>query len=111
MPAPKLRHDKEIAGTANTATPVLPAVIAAARALVVSKLTVSPQINASMTFSIQITSNGNFTSTFIARDVPLAFGETYTESGLVVAAGETVFVYCSVANGVSVNVFGEEVDN
>jgi hypothetical protein len=49
--------------------------------------------------------------TAIAYDTPLAAGQVYTETGLVVATGEKVQAYFSTTNGGHVQVFGEEVDN
>lgn len=104
MPAPVLRRYAQNLYVANTETTVVPAV-PAARALVVSKIVVVNAAGAAVTFRLVV---GGF---FVAADMALGFGEVYTESGLVVLAGDLVRAQCSAANGMHVQVFGEEVDN
>lgn len=77
--------------------------VAAPRALAISKITVVP--TAALTFRLWVGGE------YIAYDVALTVGETFTESGLVVLATETVTIQSSVIGGLTLQVFGEEVDN
>lgn len=112
MPAPKLRqYSHTTSATAGTLGTVVPA-IPIDRALVISKLTVVNTFNGtdSLTFRILIGTNDDPTWA-IAWDVPLAVGEVYTETSLVVPAGYLVRASASRVSGARVNVFGQEVDN
>lgn len=104
MAASSLKRYSVLAFTANTTTDIT-TTVPANRALVVSKITVSNTSGAATTFRLFIG------GTAIAYDTPLAAGQVYTETGLVVATGEKVQAYFSTTNGGHVQVFGEEVDN
>lgn len=105
MPAPKLvSYGLNVYG-ASTQTVVVPAV-PAGRALVISKITITPAPGvSSQTFRLVL--NGRWA----ALDVVINLGEVYTETGLVVPSGSTLEFSSSVANGCHVIVFGQEVDN
>lgn len=108
MAAPTLkRFTANSSATANTAVVVVPAV-GATRALVISKIVVSNVSgNSAVVFSLLI----NGTAIAPAVNVPLLAGEVYGETGVVLVAGDTLQVQSTVASGVQVNVFGQEVDN
>lgn len=104
MPAPILRRYAAGPTVANTDTTLVPAV-PAARALVVSKVVVSNYSAVTVKFILFVAGAG------IASGVTLAPGDNYTESGLVVLAGETMVVRSSHGEAIICSVFGEEVDN
>lgn len=106
MAAPILRH--YVLGTmaAATATDVFP-VVPAGRALVVSKAVVACALT-SGTVSFDLRTAGDH---FLIRGLVLSPGEAYTETGLVLPAGDNLRVWVGVADGVDVHVFGQEVDN
>lgn len=109
MPAPLLRHYNAII-IGNTGSFTGPTFVTpAARALVVSKITVINNQSAALTFSLMVgATNGTF-AYLIAANFPLNPGEIYTETGVVVLAGEGFSILTS--RDLSINVFGEESDN
>lgn len=126
MAAPVLRHyaseynRADIGVRYRAATPTVPAT----RALVVSKATVMVDgasvglflwIGPSAGLAIGAEVPATPVSGNIIRNSGLNNGEVYTETGLVIPAGEVLAIYCGgTANQttfVAVNVFGEEVDN
>lgn len=107
MALPLLRRIQLSAMAAATNTNILPAAIPAGRAFVISKVTVANQTGATLTFTLFITGSG----APIAQTVSLAVGQVYTEAGIVLTAGDNMGINCSVANGVAVHLFGQEVDN
>lgn len=115
MAAPKLVHYTSTShATANTAAGAAP-VPAAGRALVIAKITVVVGAGGTptpVTFSLGVGSGSNTDPSFhIANGVTLAAGEVYTESGIILVAGDLLFSLASVSSGIRINVFGEEVDN
>lgn len=111
MAPPSLKHYAAVSGNASTWTPIH-AAVGAGRALVISKIVVANGSVGTCTFNLAIGDSGNTGQTNIARDITLAAGQVYTETGLVAVAGEYVRVAASIGGGgVVVNVFGEEVDN
>lgn len=77
------------------------------RALVVSKLIVANLQGIAQAFGIR----NNVTTGRIASSVPLDIGDVYTESGIVLIAGHFLEVWSSIASGITVTLYGEEVDN
>lgn len=106
--APSLKHYSS-APVTNVTTNITGAV-GAARALVVSKITVANLDATSSTFDLMVGAAGG-QAVKVASQVTLAAGQVYTETGLVVLTGESVFLYTNNGGHVAVNVFGEEVDN
>lgn len=110
MPAPLLRRYTILSMPATTWTRVH-TVVPANRALAISKVTVVNNSGAeSRTFHLSIGPNVDNTGQFAAV-ATIAPGETWVETGLVALAGEAVNVYSNTLNGVTVCVFGQEVDN
>jgi hypothetical protein len=89
------------AGVTTTAATVVPAV-AAARALVVGKVIVASA--AGVTFNI--TAGG----VLVAAAVAVPAGGVYSETSLVLLAGDTLTVIATTGSG-TISVYGEEVDN
>lgn len=85
------------------------AVVPNNRALVVSKIIVSNNSGAPVTFHLGISASGG--NGYIASTIPLAGGQVYTETNLVIENGFSLVAWCNTANGITVTVFGEEVDN
>src|SRR4051794_8664958 len=109
MAAPSVLRHYSSAPTTNVTTNISGAV-AANRALAVSKICVANLDATSSTFDLMVgAASGQAVK--IASQVTLAAGQVYTETGLVVLAGESVFLYTNNGGHVAVNVFGEEVDN
>lgn len=104
MPAPILRHVSNLPGTVVTDVTLL-AAVPTARAVVVSKLLVANYSSSASSFHLFVGGQG------VAFSIPLAPGEVYTETGLVVLAGETVVVRQLTASTLAFHLFGEEVDN
>ncbi len=104
MANPLLRRASVAAFTANTDTIVL-AAVPANRAVAISKVVVANTSGGALTFRILVGGAA------IAYDLSLAAAQVYTETGLVALTGETVQARSSVLNGITVSVFGEEVDN
>lgn len=104
MANPLLRRYNVSPTAANTNT-TLVAAVPAGRALAISKIVASAYGAASGHITISVAGAG------IANALPLVQTEVYTESGLVLQAGETIIVQSSAANAVMFSVFGEEVDN
>lgn len=100
MPAPLLRRYASSLTTTSPFTVV--AAVASARALV-GKILVA----ASGSSTITLTVGGTNVVTALA----MSAGQVYTETGLVVLAGETVTATAGTASQLVVTVFGEEVDN
>lgn len=98
---------KATGGTITTGSQItIVGTVTSGRALVISKLTVGSAIATNIT----IVANG----WTVANAYPLPANSIYSETGLVVVAGGTLTVQSSaatVANGTSVAVYGEEVDN
>lgn len=109
MPAPILRHYKVASGAANTAFNVT-GVVPPNRALVVSKVIAASGTSASQNISLFA---GVDTTAVNAIAYPtLAGAEIYTESAIVLLAGESLFAMTSgTATQLIVSVFGQEVDN
>lgn len=109
MAAPKLQR-YAFSPTAATTWQAVHAAVPAARALVVSRLTVAALQSTRVYVAIAATAGGGDADR-VMQDVALAAGEVYTESGLVIPAGQFVSVYATVITGLGVGVFGQEVDN
>jgi hypothetical protein len=107
MAAALLRHYANSLGTTGL-TSVL--TVPTARALVIGKIVIS--CTGAATFGAYTTaSGGGLGYTFLPLQA-FAANSIYTESGLVLTAGESLLVnISSVASNVFVQVFGEEVDN
>ena len=104
MAAATLRRYSGGIFAANTLTTVVPA-IPAGRALVIGKIIVANVSGAQLTFGIAVG------GVFVASAISLAPSEVYTESGLVMVAGDNAQVTVTIANGVVASFYGEEVDN
>lgn len=105
MPAPALRHYQlQLSNGVQTLVGAVPA----GRALVISKIIVTSLSGTAITFGLQVGANN--TNSWIAQNVPLNSGEVWTETGIVMLAGEVILLTGSAATG-TVSVFGEEVDN
>lgn len=112
MPVPILRRYGTSTIPAAVTTAVTP-VVPAARALVISKLIINNLGSVGIVnFALYAGPSGNNAET-IAYSIPFSPGDIYTESGLVLLAGEAIriYVFGTVANILSVVVHGEEVDN
>lgn len=114
MPAPKLRSEfvsSVATGTWSGAVMAVPA----GRAVAVSKLLVliSDTAIASCKISVALGGPTLAESPLLAWQVPLALGEVYTETGLVIPAGHQAFLRLDGAgvNQAILRVFGQEVDN
>lgn len=106
MAAPKLRRYAALTGgAANTIEGVTP-VVGAGRALVVGKVTVANAAGVALTFTLRIGAGNS-----VALSVALNPGEVYTETNLVILAGERLEHSCSVAGGIVTHVYGQEVDD
>lgn len=81
---------------------------AAGRALV-GKVIVT--VNAAATINLAVSAGVPVAADLIAASIVLNLGEVYTETGVVILAGEQVRIFAGVANAVNVTVIGEEVDN
>lgn len=92
------------AGLGTTTTIV--AAVPANRALVVSKIVVANSAAASVKFNIIVAG-----ATYLVNGMSLPVNQVYTETGLVLVAGDTLVASTDTANGISVTLFGEEVDN
>lgn len=103
MPAPKLRRYSAIPSAATTQVVVVPT-LSSTRAFVVSKLVVALFGGGPFTFTVRIGTQS------VAHGVSLAFGEVYTETGLVVPSGESLTFEAS-GTTVVCSAFGQEVDN
>jgi hypothetical protein len=95
----------------NTAVNVT-GLVPANRVLIVSKLTVTSIIPAShnITIIIQATNGSGY---YIANAVPLVPGDVWTETGLIIPAGQGIWIATNLANAGGTDhttVFGEEVD-
>ena len=110
MALPTLRLVSVSTFTANAWTAVVP-LVSANRALVVSKIVVVNGQNAATTFGLLIGTTSGSGTGHLAYATPLAGGQTYSETGLVIPAGYGLFAVTSTANGIVVTVSGEEVDN
>lgn len=109
MALPVLRRYSLATVAVNTGT-LVGSLTPANKALVVSKVIVATAPQATVLFHMSIGTTWA-ASTNIAVNVNLPSGSTYTETGLVIPAGEGLWVYTTTANGIFVNLFGEEVDN
>lgn len=109
MPNPLLKRYFLGVIAATTWTSAMGAVVGANRALV-AKVVVVNTTAAAVTFSLGIAAAVGNGGKF-ADSITLNPGEVYTETGLVVAAGEQLNAWSSVANAIGVTVTGEEVDN
>jgi hypothetical protein len=107
MAAPVLRHYTAVSNaTANTFDTVL--TVPANRALVISKIVVVNNLGSgSTTFNVRAGGVGKS----VTGVVTLPFGQTYTETGIVLVAGEILDHSSGNASGTVIHVFGEEVDN
>lgn len=88
------------------------AAVAAGRALVVSKVTVAnTSTSTAYTVSLSVGAAGSGAAGLIAQ-VSIPPNSVYTETGVVVLAGESLFAMTAApTDAIRVNVFGEEVDN
>lgn len=109
MANPLLRHYQTATFGAGSNVNVS-GVVGANRALAVSKITVANLAGASVTFTLHVGAAAS-SATQIGTSITLAAGQVYTETGLVVLAGESIFASTTTTNGIAVNVFGEEIDN
>jgi hypothetical protein len=114
MAAPSLKHYRMVnAAGANSLNDVTGAV-PAARALVVSKISFANLAGVSQNISFYIgTSATHVPADIVVNTLPLGPGQQYTETNLVVLAGERLYFKTDAAatNSIAVSVFGEEVDN
>lgn len=109
MAAPTLKHYSAQTGAINTFVTVVP-LVPAGRSLVVSKVAIVAVASGAQ-FSMTVGPDQG-TTRFIVFGMPLATGEQYTETGLVVLAGESLAVAgLGAADAFRINVFGQEVDN
>lgn len=99
---PVLRYYRLIPGT-TAQLEVVPAP-PAGRALVISKIVVAA-FGATGRFWLRVGGAG------IAEAIPILPGEVYTETGIVLTAGQNLGTQVETASGCVVSVFGEEVDN
>lgn len=106
MAAPLLRRASVRPAAAATWTRLLGAGVPAARAFV-CRVIAAGDATSVINMSVGAASGAGL----FADGVALGQGQTYTEQGIVVAAGEDIWVYTSVANGAYFSAFGEEVDN
>lgn len=107
MAAPSLKH-YSVATTVSVTAPVGTAP-AAGRALVVSKVTLT-NIGSVTATGIYLYAGTEVGANAIVAGLALAVGETYAETGVVLAAGEQFRAFGAGA-ALAVNVFGQEVDN
>lgn len=107
MPAPKLlRYSGSSGATANTIVAVGPLVPAGRAFVVASVMVMNNAGGSSPVFDLYI---GGVP---VAFGVTLGPGDVYVERAAVAPAGEyPVQVRSTLANGVQVSVFGQEVDN
>lgn len=111
MSASSLKHYAATnPASANTVFDAMGAAVPATRALVVSKIVVVSAV--AQTVALYLGSSATST-TVIAWALSLSAGQVYTETGLVVLAGERIYAQTNnaVATNLVVAVFGEEVDN
>lgn len=111
MAAPILRHyNASNPTTANTVFQVAPAV-PAGRSLVVSKV-VASTLSSGTAQELTLYAGATSAIESIFAYTLLGGYEVYTESGLVLVAGQLLFARSSIAGAtMSVHVFGQEVDN
>jgi hypothetical protein len=100
MPNPLLRHT---GGNLTTSQATYVNTVTVGRALVISKLTVAA--NAACSVSVYCAGYP------ILNALPMTAGQVWSESGLVVVAGESLTAVTTVASSAYINIFGEEVDN
>jgi S-adenosylmethionine synthetase len=100
MANPLLRHT---GGSLTTSNATYVNTVTTGRAFVISKLTIAA--SAACTVTVQL---GSYN---ICTTLPLSAGQVWSESGLVLIAGETLGATCSVSSAAMLSVFGEEVDN
>lgn len=94
---------------ANTAVNAL--TVPANRALIISKVLVTNFGGTIGGLLIDVFAGSVAQEYYILASYSINNGETYTETGLVLLAGETCQIRCTTANaGINMQVFGEEVD-
>ncbi len=93
---------RRYSATLSTTTATTLVTVPAAKALVAKVVVAS-----SGTSAITLTAGGSV----ILTGLTLSPGQVYSETGVVVVAGETITATAGTANVLSVSVFGEEVDN
>lgn len=112
MAAPVLKHVRvQTSATANTI--VYTAAVPAGRAWVISKLAFGWASSAVGTFTLYYGSTGDGT-TILNGQTPLSQGQVWTETGIVLEAGEKIGISVNVSNAGGVgmlHLFLEEVDN
>lgn len=112
MPAPILRCYQHAPPNNSVWSSPMPALIAAGRALVISKITVCSLIGGNQKFSLAIAPTNTPTAAqYIVGGMVLGPGEVFTETGLVVLPGLAIYALTDVSMGIAVSVSGEEVDN
>jgi hypothetical protein len=102
MAAPILRHYQNLMPAGNSTLFTVPT----ARALVISKILIAAT-GTSTTSTITLTAAGNW----LITNLNLTQGQVYTETGVVMTAGEALVATTSASNIYALHVFGEEVDN
>jgi hypothetical protein len=111
--ASALRHYVAVASTApSTVVAITSAMVPTARALVIGKLVVTAATTA--TYGVYTSPSGGGASTYVMPIQSMTAGAIYSETGLVLTAGEQlVLVVNALGSGGSVwvQIFGEEVDN
>jgi hypothetical protein len=98
MAASTLRRYSSVLPITSTTLVTVPT----ARALVVSKILISSAGTATVTVLV---GGANILT------LPMTSGQVYTETALVVLAGETITATASLAATITLSVYGEEVDN
>jgi hypothetical protein len=108
---PVLKKYSGVSG-AQFAHTAITAITPASRALVISKLVVVVATGSSASFHLSIGATGGGNN-YIATNLAITNAQNYTETGLIVPAGEYLWLAgASTGTGVvSCVVFGEEVDN
>lgn len=109
MPLPVLRRYNVQGPVADAWADITP-VVPAGRALVIGKLAIQGRIaNTGGGFGLRVWDGA--TERLYCFDQPLGLGEIFTESGIVLVAGDKLQLYSRIANSYVASAFGEEVDN
>lgn len=114
MALPVLRHLRHQQTTANAWTVVPGSGVGANRALVCRVLLANNTSGGQVIvgqIAVHPTGSTVTNSDVLAASVQIGQGETYEQAGVVVVAGESISVLTNTANLLTVQVFGEEVDN
>lgn len=112
MPARSLKHYKVSPGALGGWVAVMPAVVPADRAFVISKIIVTTVNTSAVQFALGAGAGAGNPRAIVDRQ-KVALTEEFTDSGLVLVAGEQleVWQYDGLVSTLLVQAFGEEVDN